>query len=95
MARKGKCARRREPNLLAHAMRFRIHKNIRRLARKSNQSKRPKGRPRNDRQHYMFRLKPEVSDLLWRLKDVEGMSRSEIVERAIIRLARRRGIDRS
>jgi hypothetical protein len=43
--------------------------------------------------HYMFRLKPEVSDLLWRLKDIEGMSRSEIVERAIIRLARRRGIE--
>ena len=35
----------------------------------------------------MFKLKPEVSDLLWRLKDIEGMSRSEIVERAIIRLA--------
>ena len=31
----------------------------------------------------------------WRLKDIEGMSRSEIVERAIIRLARRRGIDQS
>jgi hypothetical protein len=28
-----------------------------------------------------------------RLKDIKGMSRSEIVERAIIRLARRRGID--
>jgi hypothetical protein len=41
----------------------------------------------------MFKLKPEVSDLLWRLKDIEAMSRSEIVERAIIRLARRRGID--
>jgi len=41
----------------------------------------------------MFKLKPEVSDLLWRLKDIGGMSRSEIVERAIIRLARRRGIE--
>jgi hypothetical protein len=41
----------------------------------------------------MFKLKPEVSDLLWRLKDIEGMSRSEIVERSIIRLARRRGIE--
>ncbi|HEV3208798.1 MAG TPA: hypothetical protein VGY91_00920 [Chthoniobacterales bacterium] len=29
-------------------------------------------------------IKPEVSDLLWRLKDIEGTSRSEIVERAII-----------
>jgi hypothetical protein len=41
----------------------------------------------------MFKLKPEVSDLLWQLKDIEGMSGSEIVERAIIRLARRRGVD--
>jgi len=40
-----------------------------------------------------IKLRPEVSDLLWRLKDIEGMSRSEIVERAIIRLARRRGIE--
>jgi len=31
----------------------------------------------------------------WRLKDIEGMSRSEIVEQAIIRLPRRRGIDES
>ncbi len=43
----------------------------------------------------MFKLKPEVSDMLWRLKDIEGMSLSEIVERAIIRLAWRRGIDQS
>jgi hypothetical protein len=34
-----------------------------------------------------------LSNMLWRLKDIEGMSRSEIVERAIIRLARRRGIE--
>jgi hypothetical protein len=43
----------------------------------------------------MFKLKPQASDLLWQLKDIEGMSRSEIVERAIIRLARRKGIDQS
>jgi hypothetical protein len=43
----------------------------------------------------MFKLKPAVSDMLWRLKDIEGMSRSEIVERAIIRLARRRGVEQS
>ena len=74
---------------------FHVHKNTRHLARKSNQPKRPRGRPKNDREHYMFKLKPEVSDLLWRLKDIEGMSRSEIVEGAIIRLARRRCIDQS
>jgi hypothetical protein len=39
----------------------------------------------------MFKLKSLVSDLLWRLKDIEGMSRSEIVERAIIRLASPQG----
>jgi hypothetical protein len=43
----------------------------------------------------MFKLKPQISDLLWQLKDIEGMSRSEIVERTIIRLARRKGIDQS
>ena len=51
--------------------------------------------PEEQPEHYMFKLKPRVSDMLWQLKDVEGMSRSEIVERAIIRLARRRGIDES
>jgi hypothetical protein len=65
------------------------------VSRNYDKPKRPKGRPRNDREHYMFKLKPEVSDLFWRLKDIEGMSRSEIVERAIIRLARRRGLDQS
>jgi hypothetical protein len=72
---------------------FHVHKNTWHLARKSNQPKRPRGRPRNDRKHYMFKLKPEVSGLLWRLKEIEGMSRSEIIERAIIRLARHRGIE--
>jgi hypothetical protein len=38
----------------------------------------------------MCKLKPEVGDLLWRLKDIEGISRSEIVELSIIRLVRRR-----
>jgi hypothetical protein len=40
----------------------------------------------------MFNLTPEVSEMLWQLKDIEGMSQSEIVERAIIRLSRRRSI---
>jgi hypothetical protein len=83
------------PNPLAHEIPFRIHKNIPHLPSKSNQAKRPVGRPKNDREQYMFKLKPWVSDLLWRLENIEGMSRSEIVERAIIRLAHRRGIDQS
>lgn len=33
-------------------------------------------------------LSSEGTGILWRLKDIEGMSRSEIVEQAIIRLAR-------
>jgi hypothetical protein len=35
----------------------------------SNQPKRPVGRPKNGREHYMFKLKPAVSDMLWQLKD--------------------------
>jgi hypothetical protein len=65
------------------------------LPKKSKQPKCPRGRPRNDREHYMFKLKPDVSDMLWQLKEIEGMSRSEIVERPIKRLAHRRGIDKS
>src|SRR5262249_10147058 len=56
---------------LAHVIPFRIHKNIPRLPSKSNQPKRPVGRPKNDREHYMFKLNPGSATCFGGLKTLK------------------------